>query len=65
MNRYIALQLLGWGEKGVIEKEFNSTEQYEIFKPLKELLELDGEFIVSFGKDEGINMRRMWSPSFI
>ncbi|MBW9158736.1 DUF1998 domain-containing protein [Clostridium tagluense] len=51
LNRYIALQLLGWGEKGVIEKEFNSTEQYEIFKPIKELLELDGEFNVYFRKD--------------
>lgn len=51
LNRFIALQLLGWGEKGVIAKEFKSNEQYEIFKPLKELLELDGEFTVYFRKD--------------
>jgi hypothetical protein len=52
LNRYIAMQLLQWGENGVIEKELNSNDQYEIFKPLKELLELDGEFTVSFVKDK-------------
>lgn len=52
LDRHIAMQLLKWGKRGIIAKEFATTEQYEIFKPIKELLELDGDFIVSFKGNE-------------
>ncbi len=46
LDRGIAMQLLLWGQDGSIAKPFNFEEQVEIFKPLKELLELDGGFEV-------------------
>lgn len=51
LDRHMAMQLLNWGKKGVIAKAFNYNEQYEIFKPLKELLELDGQFTVSCSEE--------------
>lgn len=51
LDRYSAMQLLQWGTKGNIVEGFNIHKQYEVFKPLKELLELDGDFKVSFSGD--------------
>jgi hypothetical protein len=51
LDRYIAMQLLQWGREGNIVEGFNFCEQYEIFKPLKELVELDGDFTVSVSGD--------------
>ncbi|WP_142414225.1 DEAD/DEAH box helicase [Hathewaya massiliensis] len=52
LDRHIAMQLLDWGEKGIMAKKFTVNEQYEIFKPLKELLELDEKFKVDIIRDE-------------
>jgi len=52
LDRHIALQLLLWGENKLIAKELNSKVQFEIFKPLKELLELDKKYIVTLESDE-------------
>lgn len=51
LDRFIAMQLLQWGKKGTIAEGLNISKQREIFKPLKELLELDREFVVSLSGD--------------
>lgn len=57
LDRHIAMQLLLWGQKGIMAKGYSAKKQYEIFRPLKELLELDGEFKISF-KEDGIRILR-------
>lgn len=42
LDRRIAMQLLKWGQYGDIAKEYSLQEQLNLFKPLKELVELDG-----------------------
>jgi ATP-dependent helicase YprA (DUF1998 family) len=52
LDRHLAMQLLNWGKTGVMAKEFTYKEQCEIFKPIRELLELDGEFSVSYNEEK-------------
>ncbi|MCK4258286.1 MAG: DEAD/DEAH box helicase [Halanaerobiales bacterium] len=51
LDRHTAIQLLEWGRNGDIEKEFSLEEQFEIFKPLRELLELDKVFEVNYNSN--------------
>ncbi len=53
----MAIQLLQWGKDGTVASGFDIKRQYEIFRPLKELLELDGEFITTIEKT-GIKVSR-------
>lgn len=52
LNRNLALQLLDWGNDGSIVKGLEINRQFELFKPLKELLELEGKYIVSVESNE-------------
>jgi ATP-dependent helicase YprA (DUF1998 family) len=51
LDRNFALDLLDWGRNSKIKKAFSIDEQYNIFKPLKELLELDKEYKVEKRQD--------------
>lgn len=57
LDRKLALQLIEWGKNGKVPRNFSANEQLEIFKPLKNLLELDNEFKVSIER-ENINISR-------
>lgn len=47
LDRHLALQLLQWGQRGVIADKYEVKKQSELFKPLEELLALDGQYSVS------------------
>ncbi len=46
LDRNLAIQLLEWGQSGILTRELDHLEQCKVFNPLKVLLEIDGDFIV-------------------
>lgn len=52
LDRHFALDLLQWGKNGEIREAFSIDKQYKIFKPIKELLELDNRYKVKKKKDK-------------
>ncbi|BBK77086.1 DEAD/DEAH box helicase [Clostridium butyricum] len=42
LNRFLAIQLLDYASNDILSKSFSFEDQCRIFKPLKELLEIDG-----------------------
>lgn len=51
LDRSLAIQLLEWGQYGKVARNYDTKEQEEIFKPLKELLELDKEYSVGINDE--------------
>lgn len=46
LDRNLAIQLLEWGQFGNMVRKYDIKEQEKLFKPLKQLLELNNEYIV-------------------
>lgn len=57
LDRHMAMQLLQWGKDGTVVDGFDIKQQYEIFRPIKELLDLDGIFTTTIDKT-GIKVSR-------
>ncbi len=51
LDRNLAIQLLEWGQNGNIAKKYSIKEQEYLFKPIKELLELDEEYVVELDNE--------------
>jgi hypothetical protein len=56
LDRKAALQLLHWGETGIIEPSLSLDEQWAIFQPLKRLVELEEEQFVTRLVDNKIEL---------
>ncbi|CEP95573.1 DEAD/DEAH box helicase [[Clostridium] sordellii] len=57
LDRYLAIQLLEWGQFGNMARKYEVTEQEMLFKPIRELLELENEYVIE-NSDEFIIIKK-------